>query len=86
MFFFFNKVDGVFVDYLVDATDGYSGAEINAVCHEAAMKALEEDLEAQFVRQVDFVEALKLITPRTPPSLLQMYSEYLSNQNKESSN
>lgn len=70
------------LNFLVDSTDGYSGAEINAVCHEAAMKALEESLEAQYVTQTHFVEALKLITPRTSASLLQMYSDYLCNQNK----
>lgn len=70
------------IGYLVSATDGYSGAEINAVCHEAAMKALEEDLNAQNVTQAHFVEALKLITPRTPSSSLQMYCEYSKNQSK----
>lgn len=71
------------VSFLVDSTDGYSGAEINAVCHEAAMKALEEDLAAQHVTQAHFVEALKLVTPRTPLSLLQMYNDYLNNHSKE---
>lgn len=70
------------LEFLVDATDGYSGAEVNAVCHEAAMKALEESLDAQHVTQAHFVEALKLVTPRTPSSLLQMYCDYLKNQNK----
>lgn len=65
------------IDYLVNATERYSGAEINAVCHEAAMKALEENLEAQCVTQQHFEEALKLITPRTALSLLKMYDNYL---------
>lgn len=76
------QVEAVDVEFLVNSTDGYSGAEINAVCHEAAMKALEENLKAQYVTQAHFVEALKLITPRTPLSLLQMYTDYLSNHNK----
>lgn len=67
---------------MVKATDGYSGAEINAVCHEAAMKALENDINAQCVTQVHFDEALKLVTPRTPLSLLQMYSNYLNSESK----
>lgn len=70
------------VEFLVGSTKGYSGAEINAVCHEAAMKALEEDLEAQFVTQGHFETALKLVTPRTPASLLKMYDDYLSEGNK----
>lgn len=37
------------VDRLAEETDGYSGAEIKAVCHEAAMFALEEDMYAKQV-------------------------------------
>lgn len=77
------QVKEVDLDFLVNSTEGYSGAEVNAVCHEAAMKALEEDLEAQHVTQAHFVEALKLVTPRTPSSLLQMYNDYLGSQNKD---
>lgn len=62
---------------LVRNTECYSGAEVNAVCHEAAMMALEEDLEIQHVESRHFEKALKLITPRTPPSLIKLYEDYL---------
>lgn len=75
-------METVELDFLVEATEGYSGAEINAVCHEAAMKALEEDIEAERVMQAHFEEALKLVTPRTSSSLLQMYTDYLGDNNK----
>lgn len=65
-------------DTLVQMTEGYSGAEINAVCHEAAMKALEEDLQADSVTHRHFLEALKLVTPRTNAELLNMYSEFVN--------
>lgn len=64
------------VDDLVGQMNGYSGAEVNAVCHEAAMAALEEDLQAECVESKHFLKALKLITPRTPATLIQIYEEY----------
>lgn len=59
-------------------TERYSGAEVNAVCHEAAMMALEESLEAKFVEKRHFVKALKLIIPRTPVGLIDLYQDYLN--------
>lgn len=66
---------------LINVTEGYSGAEVNAVCHEAAMAALEENLEIQHIEYRHFQKALKLITPRTPPSLIVLYEDYFKNKN-----
>ncbi|KAG7213884.1 hypothetical protein KM043_003091 [Ampulex compressa] len=67
----------VYVQDLVELTEGYSGAEIQAVCHEAAMKALEEDLDATTIGKEHFKAALSVVTPRTPASLMKLYDEYL---------
>lgn len=67
----------VHIEDLVKWTEGYSGAEVNAVCHEAAMVALEEDLDIPHVEGRHFEKALKLVTPRTPPSLIKLYEDYL---------
>ncbi|KAJ8951028.1 hypothetical protein NQ318_006413 [Aromia moschata] len=67
----------VSIDDLVKKTSGYSGAEVNAICHEAAMMALEEDLQIPQVESRHFEKALKLVTPRTPPSLIKLYEDYL---------
>ncbi|KAF7270399.1 hypothetical protein GWI33_016633 [Rhynchophorus ferrugineus] len=64
------------VEELITKTDGYSGAEINAVCHEAAMMALEENLNSEVVDNVHFQKALDLIKPRTPKSLISLYEEH----------
>lgn len=66
------------VNTLVEKTEGYSGAEVLAVCHEAAMKALQEDIMAQVVTEEHFKVALATVTPRTPPSLLKLYEDYLN--------
>ncbi|KAF7394869.1 hypothetical protein HZH66_008043 [Vespula vulgaris] len=51
---------------LVEITEGYSGAEIQAICHEAAMNALEESLDAAIITKDHFKVALSIVTPRTP--------------------
>ncbi|CAH1123949.1 unnamed protein product [Ceutorhynchus assimilis] len=68
----------VSIDDLVLKTTGYSGAEVNAVCHEAAMMALEEDLQSTFIEARHFDKALKMVTPRTPESLIKLYEDYIN--------
>lgn len=63
---------------LVSLTEGYTGAEIQAICHEAAMKALEENLDATVVKKEHFIAAFKTVTPRTPASLLKIYEDYMN--------
>ncbi|XP_033248612.1 ATPase family protein 2 homolog isoform X1 [Drosophila miranda] len=65
------------VDKLVELTDGYSGAEIQAVCHEAAMRALEQSFDAEQVDWSHFEHALAAVQPRTSPELLKLYEDYL---------
>ncbi|XP_050574226.1 ribosome biogenesis protein SPATA5 isoform X2 [Bombus affinis] len=70
--------EDVHIQDLVDLTEGYSGAEIQAICHEAAIKALEEDLNATIITKEHFKAALAIITPRTPASLINLYNEYMN--------
>lgn len=67
----------VSVDFLVQQTDGYSGAEIQAICQEAALYALEENFNAQTVSIKYFEKAIQNIKPRTSPELMKLYSDYL---------
>ncbi|KAJ6646893.1 ATPase family protein 2 like [Pseudolycoriella hygida] len=69
--------EDVNLDELVNATDGYSGAEVQAVCQEAAMKALEENIDATIVNWKHFQDALVVVQPRTNSDLLNLYEEYL---------
>lgn len=68
-----NEVD---LDELVLQTDTYSGAEIIAVCREAALLALEEDIQANCIMKRHFTQALSTVTPRIPESLRRFYEEY----------
>uniref|UniRef100_A0A8C8X5B9 ATPase family gene 2 protein homolog A n=1 Tax=Panthera leo TaxID=9689 RepID=A0A8C8X5B9_PANLE len=61
---------------LILQTDTYSGAEIIAVCREAALLALEEDIQANHIMRRHFTQALSTVTPRIPKSLRRFYEEY----------
>ncbi|XP_036914473.1 ATPase family protein 2 homolog [Sturnira hondurensis] len=61
---------------LVLQTDTYSGAEVIAVCREAALLALEEDMKAECIRRRHFTRALSTVTPRIPESLRRFYEDY----------
>ncbi|XP_064200064.1 ATPase family gene 2 protein homolog A isoform X2 [Anguilla rostrata] len=66
----------VSLDELVSRTEKYSGAEITAVCREAALLALQEDIGAQSIMRRHFEGALKLVQPRIPESLIQSYISF----------
>ncbi|XP_042668389.1 ATPase family protein 2 homolog, partial [Centrocercus urophasianus] len=61
---------------LVQHTHKYSGAEITAVCREAALLALQEDINAKRILGRHFRDALMVVTPRIPDSLIQFYADY----------
>nr|KAF6482203.1 spermatogenesis associated 5 [Molossus molossus] len=61
---------------LILQTDTYSGAEVIALCREAALLALEEDIKAKCIRRRHFTQALSTVTPRIPESLRRFYEEY----------
>lgn len=66
----------VHLEELVNRTERYSGAEITAVCREAALAALQENISAEHVSIKHFNAALDAVKPRIPESLLQSYIRY----------
>ncbi|XP_066498135.1 ATPase family gene 2 protein homolog A [Hoplias malabaricus] len=66
----------VHLDDLVTRTERYSGAEITAVCREAALCALQEDIKAEHITVRHFDAALTAIKPRVPESLIRSYDAY----------
>ncbi|CAL8127317.1 unnamed protein product [Orchesella dallaii] len=65
---------------LVKSTGGYSGAELTAVCHEAALKALEEDITSQKISQRHFSQALSIVKPRITTEQIEFYENYSINR------
>ncbi|TNN39776.1 Spermatogenesis-associated protein 5 [Liparis tanakae] len=70
----------VSLEELVARTHKYSGAEITAVCREAGLLALQDDIEARSVQARHFEAALHAVTPRIPDSLIQSYLSYQQRQ------
>nr|BAM20014.1 unknown unsecreted protein [Papilio xuthus] len=65
---------------LAAKTEGFSGAELDALCHEAALNALEKDIDCQEVKMEHFEHVLIDFKPRTPQSLLKVYEEFALGQ------
>ena len=64
-------------------TDHYSGAEIAAVCNEAALTALEDDVNINRVTAKHFEIALSNLKPRIPTELFEIYSAFQSQRNNK---
>ena len=58
---------------LAEATNGFVGADLAALCREAAMLALREDIEAKMVRWKHFEKALQKIHPTVTPEAIRWY-------------
>ncbi len=58
--------------------EGYTGADLAAVCREAALAALQEDIEAVAVADRHFSAALRAVVPSPPPppALAAVYERY----------
>lgn len=68
--------ENVDLSLLSKETEGYSGAEIVQLCHEAAMIALRNNLDAPHVTLFDFQAAEKVVVPRTTKEQLQYYEDF----------
>ena len=63
------------IEALAEITEGYSGADIAAVCRKAGMLALHDDIKSQSVSLKHFREALKKIGPSITPEVLKYYQK-----------
>ena len=70
------------IEEIAVKTEGYSGAELAAVCTQAAMNALDEDRNASELQQKQLVNALTVVRARTNPDLLNVYIQF-NDQNQK---
>jgi transitional endoplasmic reticulum ATPase len=70
-----NDVD---IEELAEITEGYSGADIEAICREAAMTAARNDMNAKKVERKHFEEAMKLIRASLTPEIIKIYERMSS--------
>ncbi|KAI0982142.1 hypothetical protein GJ496_002988 [Pomphorhynchus laevis] len=67
----------IIIDRLASATEGYSGAELVAVCQEAALSALRENIKCDAVKWIHFTRTLtEHVFPRTDPELIKSYEQF----------
>jgi transitional endoplasmic reticulum ATPase len=64
---------GVDLDWLAEKTEGYVGADIEAVCKEAGMTALRQNIKAKEVTKAHFEEALKKVKPSATEETIKYY-------------
>jgi transitional endoplasmic reticulum ATPase len=65
------------LESLAKATKSYSGADIEALCREAAMYALRRDVKAQEVTLADFQKAMEKIGPSISPDMETWYKGFM---------
>lgn len=58
-----------------EETEGYTGADIEAVCREAAMFALREDMKANKVKKKHFDDAFEKVKPSVTQDDIKKYKE-----------
>ena len=69
--------DDVNLKKLAKNTDGYVGADIEAVCREAAMLALRDNLEASEIPYKYFKDAIDKVKPGNVPSQDEQLVQYM---------
>jgi len=73
----------VSLDELAKKAHGYSGADIEAICREAAMNALRETVDATEVSSRDFDEAIERVGPSIAPEDDAWYQKFSKKLRRE---
>jgi SpoVK/Ycf46/Vps4 family AAA+-type ATPase len=73
---------GVNLKELAEKTDGFSGADIEALAREAGMDALREDIDTKEIKPKHFEEALKSVGPSITPNLQKHYTSFEDRRRK----
>lgn len=65
--------DDVDLEELADMLEGYSGADIEALCREAAMIALGDDFKPKPVKMEHFIKAMEIVRPSITNDVVKQY-------------
>jgi transitional endoplasmic reticulum ATPase len=63
-------------------TEGFSGADLEALVREAAMAALREDMKCKEVKEKNFSESFKKITPSISKEVVDHYNKFVERTKK----
>ncbi len=68
--------DDVDLEELAELSEGYVGADIEAVCREAVMLALRENINADKVEMRHFLQAMRKIKPSVNETMISFYERF----------
>ncbi|MCS7119141.1 MAG: CDC48 family AAA ATPase [Archaeoglobaceae archaeon] len=68
--------DDVDLNELADITEGYVGADLEAICREAVMLGIRENPNTEKVEMKHFYEAIKKIKPSISEAMLSFYERF----------
>ncbi len=71
---------------IAQLTDGYVGADLQAVCREAGMAAFRENPNAKYVEKKHFMTALDIIKPSVDPKVMDEYNAMATEMMKRKPN
>ena len=63
------------LDELSEICENYSGADIEALCREAAMLAIRENAEAKKVKRAHFEKAMETVRASITPNMMKFYEK-----------
>lgn len=66
------------IDHLADKSEGYTGAEVIAVCQRAGLLALTENLQADSVSKEHFEGAFGRVKPRIGAKMIAFFDDFAS--------
>ncbi len=69
-------LEDVDLEKLTKETEGYVGADIEAVCREAAILALREDIDSEKVTMEHFTKALDRVKPSVTEDVKKAYEDF----------
>ena len=67
--------EDVDIEELATMCEGYSGADLEALCREAAMLAVRKDMNAKIVEKKYFEEAMKSVRASITPDIVKFYAK-----------
>ena len=68
--------DDVDIGKIAEMTEYYSGADLQALCREAALNTLRRDKNAEYVTMEDFLAALRKVKPSLNEGIIDWYENY----------
>jgi AAA family ATPase len=68
------------INQLVTLTSGFSGAEVTSACREAALAALQEDINSELVQARHFISAISSIVPTITDTMIEFYQNFANSK------